>query len=305
MKKFHSHGKLLITGEYVVLDGATALALPTKFGQSLEVKTIEEPYLIWKSYDDQGTLWFETKIVFNEIQTRKEEFEEADPTRRRLIHLLRVAAKANPKVLSSKKGVEVSTHTDFPLNWGLGTSSTLITNIASWFSIDAFDLQDKIFGGSGYDIAVALEGKPITYEYNRGGRSILSTSYQPDFSQKIFFVHLNQKQDSRESIAHYQKQKKDVLSTAVEKISKLTHQVITCTTLKEFEMLLEIHENIISQLIQLPKIKTALFPDFPGAIKSLGGWGGDFILATGGTSQQDYFRKKGYNTIIPYSEMIL
>ena len=35
---FYSNGKLLITGEYVVLDGAKALALPTKFGQSLVVK---------------------------------------------------------------------------------------------------------------------------------------------------------------------------------------------------------------------------------------------------------------------------
>ena len=30
MEKFYSHGKLLITGEYAVLDGAKAIALPTK-----------------------------------------------------------------------------------------------------------------------------------------------------------------------------------------------------------------------------------------------------------------------------------
>jgi hypothetical protein len=29
-KKFYSNGKLLITGEYLVLDGAKAFALPTK-----------------------------------------------------------------------------------------------------------------------------------------------------------------------------------------------------------------------------------------------------------------------------------
>ena len=34
-KTFYSNGKLLITGEYVVLDGAKALALPTKYGQNL------------------------------------------------------------------------------------------------------------------------------------------------------------------------------------------------------------------------------------------------------------------------------
>ena len=31
--KYYSHGKLLITGEYTVLYGAAALALPAKFGQ--------------------------------------------------------------------------------------------------------------------------------------------------------------------------------------------------------------------------------------------------------------------------------
>ena len=35
---FYSNGKLLLTGEYVVLDGAKALAVPTRFGQNLIVK---------------------------------------------------------------------------------------------------------------------------------------------------------------------------------------------------------------------------------------------------------------------------
>ena len=37
-KEFYSNGKLLITGEYLVLDGAKAFALPTKFGQNLIVE---------------------------------------------------------------------------------------------------------------------------------------------------------------------------------------------------------------------------------------------------------------------------
>ena len=35
---YYSNGKLLITGEYLVLDGAEALALPTKFGQNLIIE---------------------------------------------------------------------------------------------------------------------------------------------------------------------------------------------------------------------------------------------------------------------------
>jgi mevalonate kinase len=37
MLDFYSHGKLLITSEYAVLDGAKALALPTRLGQKLSV----------------------------------------------------------------------------------------------------------------------------------------------------------------------------------------------------------------------------------------------------------------------------
>ena len=59
MLRFYSHGKLLLTAEYVVLDGAKALALPTKYGQSLTVKTIEPLKLIWKSIDYKGVVWFE------------------------------------------------------------------------------------------------------------------------------------------------------------------------------------------------------------------------------------------------------
>lgn len=303
MHTYYSHGKLLLTGEYVVLDGATALALPTKFGQSLEVKESTEPYLVWKSYDHLGKIWFEAKIANSDIFDNSS--YQGENTRNKLLEIIREASKANPEVLTMKKGYEVNTTTDFPLDWGLGTSATLITNIASWFSINAFELQEKTFGGSGYDIAVAIEGKSLTYELAKTGRSILSTSFHPVFTKHIFFVHLNQKQNSRDSIAHYQKQNKDFPATAIEKISRITHQVITCTSLEEFNLLLEIHENIISQLTGLPKVKSDLFPDYPGGIKSLGGWGGDFILATGSEKEQNYFRRKGYNTIIPYEEMIL
>ena len=41
-KTFYSNGKLLLTGEYVVLDGATALAIPTKYGQYLEISASEK-----------------------------------------------------------------------------------------------------------------------------------------------------------------------------------------------------------------------------------------------------------------------
>ena len=41
-KTYYSNGKLLLTGEYVVLDGAEALAVPTRFGQNLTVKQVKK-----------------------------------------------------------------------------------------------------------------------------------------------------------------------------------------------------------------------------------------------------------------------
>ena len=43
--------------------------------------------------------------------------------------------------------------------------------------------------------------------------------------------------------------------------------------------------------------------DYNGEIKSLGAWGGDFILAAGPTNTPEYFSSKGFNTIIRYNEM--
>jgi len=37
-QSFYGNGKLLLSAEYFVLDGAVALALPTKLGQSLHVQ---------------------------------------------------------------------------------------------------------------------------------------------------------------------------------------------------------------------------------------------------------------------------
>jgi len=52
-------------------------------------------------------------------------------------------------------------------------------------------------------------------------------------------------------------------------------------------------------------VKERLFPDYFGTLKSLGAWGGDFILATGTKETPRYFKNKGFETILTYSEMIL
>jgi len=304
MQSYYSNGKLLLTAEYVVLDGATALALPTRFGQALEVLPRNDNRILWKSRDEHGKVWFEEEFRISE--EKLEPMLNQDPEiSERLASILSEAHRINSEPLSGGWGYDITAELNFSRNWGLGSSSTLINNIAQWFEMDAYWLLKKTFGGSGYDIAAAQHDLPILYSLEEGKPTVLTTTFDPDFKDQLFFVHLNRKQNSRESIEHYRAQSPEQLQPAIEKITGLTHQILACRELEEFELLLEIHETLISQLIKTPKVKSSRFPDYPRSIKSLGGWGGDFILATGGEAERAYFRGKGYATILGFSEMVL
>ncbi len=307
MTTFRSNGKLLITGEYVVLDGAISLALPTKYGQSLNIEKSSKKGIRWTALDHENNTWLTTFMEIEDLISKPENSILGKPISEEayLLKILQTAHSLNPDLLKESSGFNVTTHLDFPKNWGLGTSSTIVNNIAQWFGIDAYRLLQLTFGGSGYDIAAAQHNNAITYELLYNTSNVLNISFDPVFKENLFFVHLNRKQNSRDSIQHYKNQSKLELTKNIKKISSLTSQFLTCESLKEFELLIEIHETIISKIINSQKVKLELFPDFPGAVKSLGGWGGDFVLATGNEADMDYFREKGYKCIIPFREMVL
>lgn len=298
MEKFYSYGKLLITAEYAVLDGAKALALPTKLGQSLEVKSIESPEIRWKSFDHNGTLWFETTL-----QLPSFEANVINKTAKRLSECFLTIAKLQPGCFVAHNGFEMHSRLEFPQNWGLGSSSTLINNLAQWAKVDAYKLLAATFGGSGYDIACAQHPYPITFQKNlKSSPKVEKAVFNPSFKDQLFFVHQNQKQNSRDAIAHYNTLK-TTQSLDFSELNALTDALLVATTLEEFEVLMSKHETIVGNLIQHPPIKASHFSDYNGAIKSLGAWGGDFFLATG--TEQQYFKDKGYNTIITFKEMVL
>jgi len=295
----------LITGEYLVLDGANALALPTKFGQSLIVEEIEEPVIKWKSFDTNEIVWFEELFSINEIASpHKKKARKDTKFTKRILQILSEAKKLNPDFLYNKTGFKITTKLDFERDWGLGSSSTLINNIASWAKVNAFKLSQATFGGSGYDIAAAQNNCPIVFSNANNSIQIKSQLLDWNFTDQLFFIHLNKKQNSRDGIAIYQSQKK-INALPIAEINSITTKFIDCDSLSEFITLITKHEEIISKVIQQKPIKEILFSDYKGAIKSLGAWGGDFILATGEVEDMNYFRKKGYETILSYREMIL
>jgi mevalonate kinase len=302
-KTFYSNGKLLITGEYVVLDGAKAFALPTKFGQNLVIEDAENDCIHWTSVDADGSIWFEDTILFSSI-LKNERFNETSHIKDTLIEILHEAYLMNSDFITNSKGYRITSQLTFPKFWGLGTSSTLINNIAQWLQIDAFELLKRSFGGSGYDLACAQNNTPILYQLVDEKPLIEPIIFEPNFLDKIHFVYLNQKQNSRTAIASYYNQRGNI-EKAIRKIDSITKTVIHSTEPKEFALALQQHEIEMSNVLETQTVRELLFSDFKGTIKSLGAWGGDFILAISKEDPTDYFHKKGYTTVIPYSEMIL
>jgi mevalonate kinase len=301
-KTFYSNGKLLITGEYLVLDGAKALALPTKFGQNLIVEKSSNQEIKWKSFDADGSVWFEDTIPFSEIITTTP-FEK-ESVKNTLITILRSAYQLNPDAILNSKGYTVSTQLSFPKKWGLGTSSTLINNIAQWFNINAFTLLKNSFGGSGYDIACAQNDCPILYHLEQGKPVVEKVTFRPTFTENLYFVYLNQKQNSKNAIASY-KEKKNNLEASKKIIDQLTETVLNAKDENTFSQALEKHEKELSAILETKTVKESLFHNFNGTLKSLGAWGGDFVMALSKENPSPYFMSKGFETIIPYSEMIL
>ena len=302
-KTFYSHGKLLISGEYVVLDGALSLAVPTKCGQSLSVQPTEGKTLTWKSFDVHKNVWFDCKFEINKHNQLKLVTEENHLTKR-LIQILKAVSTLNPEFLNNDGGYHVETHLEFPNDWGLGTSSTLINNIAKWAKVDAFELLEKTFGGSGYDIACAQNGNPIIYQISESITQVKPVDFNPSFKEHLYFVHLNKKQNSRDGIRHYHENKNN-LQAAIASINAITLKMVETETLQDFQELMVQHETIIADITKQTPVKNLLFEDFDGAIKSLGAWGGDFILVASNKDPNMYFKDNGHNTILPYSDMVL
>lgn len=302
MSHYYSNGKLLITGEYTVLDGALALAVPTKYGQSLTVTQIPENNIIWKSIDSENHVWFEDSFPIERISS--DSLKPSNDISKRIVQILHAAKQSNPGFLDLKTGFRITTKLDFPRNWGLGSSSTLINNIANWAKVDAYKLLKMTFGGSGYDIACAQRNNAITYQLKNSHREVNDVTFNPEFKGNLYFVYLNKKQNSREGIIQYHKNK-DTISSKIGDINNITNKIIDCTTLEDFNKLIDLHETIVSSIINQPTVKNALFKDFNGSIKSLGAWGGDFILVSALDNPTSYFKEKGFPTIIHYKDMIL
>lgn len=300
---FYSNGKLLLSGEYLVLKGAEAIALPLKLGQDLRINSVPtelSPILEWKSYENEF-LWFEMRANLNDLSL----IESTDLLiAERLLNILKEAKKINEDFLTATKKVTVSALLNFDRSFGFGSSSTLISNIAEWANIGPYALLEKTFGGSGYDIACAKSNGPIIFSLHNQLPKIKPIAFNPDFSSNLYFIYLGNKQSSAKAIKDFNKSNQH--KEEVQEITEISRQLIKVSSLSEFQELIVEHESILSKVLEKPILKKS-FTDFEGEMKSLGAWGGDFILAASKMNFEDakkYFQKKGLTVIFKYKDLI-
>lgn len=291
VQRFFARGKILISGEYAVLKGAKALAIPSVFGQELSVSP-GDLNLNWESLDHEGKKWFEAvfDLRLNLIKT-------SDKQR---AHFIQKVLKASYEIAGQKPDpLNICSFLEFPSNWGLGSSSTLTHLLAQHFGIDPFALFFATQNGSAYDIACAGESAPLIYQLIDGQPHYSQAKISPVF-REVLFVHLGHKQDSRAEISRFKKL--TITNRQIEAISGLTESFIQAETKSELQLLMDKHEALLSAILQRPSVGNELFPQYTGKVKSLGAWGGDFVMALGEESDS-YFKNLGYSQVFTYADL--
>jgi len=299
------NAKLLLSAEYLVLNGAKALAVPLRFGQRLQINESDCKCICWSSLSYDGSEWFRGKFALTDFSL----LECSDP--KIAVHpqkLLLAARQFNPDFLKGSPGIHLVATLNYPIQWGLGSSSTLIAAVAGWAGIDPFQLHFGVSSGSGYDIACAISNKPLVYTYKQRSPEFELVSFAPSFADKIYFVYQGKKQDSAEGIKNYRKRNSMPDTSIVKAASILTDRMLYASTLLEFEQVISDHELLISSLLGIPSIKKTIFSDLPGEVKSLGAWGGDFCMLTWHDDPAllaVYLKSKGLGTYFNFNDIVL
>jgi len=300
--QYFSRGKLMITGEYLVLNGALSLSCPTIFGQEISLVQTDKPHHYWESLV-LGRKWFECAFTsdFEILETNNTKIAE------RLLQILKVANNLNPHPHFKRSKLHFLSTTNYNINWGIGSSSSLISNIGYIFKLDPLFLNSKISKGSGYDVATARAKGPIFYSIENGIGQSRNVEFNPPFASNLFFMHLGNKQDSAKEVSNYLNEK-NTQEAHIERISAITKKVQKTKDLSEFIKLVQEHESIISSVLEQEPISSGRLKGFPATLKSLGAWGGDFCLAAfegNKTDLQKVASSYGITEVFKFNELIL
>lgn len=295
MLNYRANGKLLLTSEYAITQGAKGLAIPTRYGQKLNYKPRPEGNCIkWSSIRQDGEEWFWADLS----QTLEILGTSDQAVAERLVANLEVVKQKT--ALLDRPGAFI-TDLEFPQEWGLGSSSTLASLLAQCAGTNPLTTFRDVHGGSGYDLACATAQGPITYQLVNGMPVVEDTTIPFEFKHDIGFVYSGKKQLTSESLSLIER--RPFSDTQIDTFNTLTETFLKATTVLELEEVMMEHENVLSEHLGLPKVKDTLFADYPGQVKSLGGWGGDFVMVTRLASSKKWLRSNGFKVVFPFKSL--
>lgn len=298
---YRANGKLLLTGEYLVLHGAKAIAVPLNVGQQMVVSDgNSSETLYWQAFFN-NQIWFSCELNPDDFSVRTTSHPEKSEALSQIFKTIKILAPD----FRQTSGMTFETTLESSPEWGLGSSSTLVSLLAQWAGVDPFRLNELVFNGSGFDIACATADGPIMYVRNK---MVEPVRLDYPFADQLFLVYSGRKKKTALEVSTFLKEK-TVSDRLIEEASGLTDEFSRCRDQDEFNLLIRLHEQLVSKIINRIAVKSEYFIDFKGEVKSLGAWGGDFFLASTNKLLYDavkkYFENKGLMTVFKWNDMVL
>ena len=289
----------MLTAEYLVMAGADALVMPINKEQELWLEESSNSLLKWESYFNQD-LWFEAVFHPDDFRVMSStDIKKANYVSGLLKSALKLT-KNRPRLHHSV----IKTDLQFNPDWGMGSSSTLIVNLSHLFDINAFDLHKSVSNGSGFDIAAGMSGFPFRYRLKRNKREI-SPIILPDlFYEHAYFVYLGKKVSSDQAIESFNPSD-PTWKMPVKYINEITAQFSEVDSFEELSRITAEHEMFMSEVLGMAS-PVKRFADYPYGMKSLGAWGGDFIMVMHPRNKKEvekYFHHKGCPVVFSAKEL--
>jgi mevalonate kinase len=269
----------MLCGEYAVTIGVEALAVPVSVGQWMHVWEFDSPgeqhRILWEAKDRDGATWLNESFALPLVEVGDGERDE-----RKIIHQLLAMAPENTWKIG--KSYRIETQLEFDRSSGLGSSSTMVSNFSRFARLDAQAVQQQLFGGSGYDVAVAEAGKGLVFwkdgENNHWGPWTISSGLTQDW--KVVF--LGKKQNSRNSLADVKARLQEIQNDdfMLHQLQQVAGAVKMAQQVSMVEAGLEMWQALLSMSLGLetPYQHFGIQPVKGGLCKWLGAWGGDMLL---------------------------
>ena len=303
-RSFFARGKLLLTSEYVVLDGIPAVAVPTHLGQRLEVvEALDSALLAWTARTHDGSIWLAGTLKRSPEGWKPSTALESPASGLDAVSALLTAAehlRGTPL-----PGGSVDTFLEFPNDYGWGSSSTLISLVAQWAEVDALALHFATQNGSGYDVVCALASGPIRYTRTGPANAQwvpVSLAHWPHHT--LYLVHLGEKQRSAQDVVRYRNLAPDPL--LIHAVGEAAETLLRASSPQEWSNAVRAHEDAMGLVLGRTPVAETRFTNYPRAVKSLGAWGGDFVLAQVlEASDLQWFKESGFSTVLPWSDCVV